>query len=81
MASAEITKHMTFMDTIGRTSLKLKAINVVDDIRERELIVSYEVSLFSQLRKPLMIFAGVASLFVTAWAIGNLDTSIAARKV
>lgn len=38
--SAETELHRTFMDTLGRTTLKLTALNVVDDIRERELVVS-----------------------------------------
>lgn len=71
---------MTFMDTVGRPTLKLKAINVVDDIRDREIIVSYDYSFTASLRKPLTIFAGVIALFFTAWAIGNLDVSIKAKK-
>lgn len=71
---------MTFMDTIGRTMLKVKAINLVDDVRDREIIVSYDYSFVASLRKPVVIFAGVAALFVAAWAVGNLDVSIRSRK-
>jgi len=81
ITSAEITKHMTFMDTIGRTTLTLKAINLVDEIREREIIVTYDYSLMAHLRKPLVIFGGVIALFGAAWAVGSLDVSIASRKV
>lgn len=80
ITGSEITKHKTFMDTIGRTMLKVKAINLVDEIRDRELIVTYDYPLSALLRKPLVIFAGVATVFVTAWAVGNLDVSIRARK-
>jgi hypothetical protein len=31
------------MDTTGRTALTLKAINIVDEFRDRELIVTYEL--------------------------------------
>jgi oligosaccharyltransferase complex subunit alpha (ribophorin I) len=80
LISAEISFHKTFMDTIGRTALTLNAVNVVDDLRDRELIVTYDYPFMAIFRKPLVIFAGFASLFVATWAIGNLDVSITGKK-
>mgnify|MGYP003629446853 CR=1 FL=1 len=68
------------MDTTGRTSLTLTAINIVDDLRDRELIVTYDYPLLAGLRKPLVIFTSFVSLFFAAWAIGSLDVSIRGRK-
>jgi len=68
------------MDTIGRTTLTLNAINIVDDLRDRELIVTYNYPLLAGLRKPLVIFGGVLSLFIAAWAIGSLDVGIKAKR-
>jgi oligosaccharyltransferase complex subunit alpha (ribophorin I) len=68
------------MDTTGRTVLTLTAINIVDDVRDRELIVTYDYPLLAGLRKPLVIFTAVLSLFVTAWAIGSLDVGIKGKK-
>jgi len=68
------------MDTVGRTSLKLTAINVIDDIRDREIIVTYDYPLIAGLRKPLAIFGFVISLFVAAWGIGQLDVSIRGKR-
>ena len=39
LVAAAVTSHQTFMDTLGRTSLKLTAINVIDESRDEELIV------------------------------------------
>jgi len=64
------------MDTLGRTTLTLQAINIVDDLRERELIVTYDYPLLAGLRKPLMIFGSVLSLFAASWVIGSLDVGI-----
>ena len=101
------------MDTLGRTTLKLTAMNLVDDARDTELIVrfpllplyispppypnlsplktipgririsnlihlqvTYTYPLTSALRKPLTIFLGIMSVFVTAWGINMIDTSI-----
>lgn len=94
----EETLHRTFMDTLGRTELKLVALNVVDEARDGQLIVSprgtrspahalltkpfqvtYDYPFVASLRKPFTIFAGVLSIFVAAWAIGRLDTSIGKR--
>ena len=35
-----MTIHRTFMDTTGRTVLQLTAVNLVDELRDRELLVS-----------------------------------------
>lgn len=67
------------MDTTGRTSLTLIAINVVDELRDRELIVTYDYPLLAGLRKPLSICAGMMALFVTVWGIGQLDVGITAK--
>jgi oligosaccharyltransferase complex subunit alpha (ribophorin I) len=76
LVSVETSLHRTFMDTTGRTALTLTAINIVDNFRERELIVTYDYPLLAGLRKPLVIFVTFFGLFVTAWAIGSLDVGI-----
>jgi oligosaccharyltransferase complex subunit alpha (ribophorin I) len=40
LVDAQLDVHKTFMDTIGRTSLQLTAVNLIDEFREREVIVS-----------------------------------------
>ena len=40
LVAEEITSHKTFMDTLGRTTLKLTAMNVIDGSRDQDLIVS-----------------------------------------
>lgn len=68
------------MDTTGRTMLTLNALNIVDDMRDRELIVTYDYPLLAGLRKPLVIFGFVLTLFVTAWGIGSLDVGIKGKR-
>jgi len=68
------------MDTVGRTALTLNAVNIVDELRDREIIVTYDYPVLAAFRKPMVIFAGFASLFVATWAIGNLDVSITGKK-
>ena len=77
LVSSEITSHKTFMDTLGRTTLKLTTMNVVDEARDKDLVVTYDYPLTAAYRKPMTIFAGIMAVFVTAWAIGRLDISIA----
>lgn len=76
---SEIGLHKTFMDTIGRTVLKLTATNVADEARDGQLLVSYDYPFTALLRKPLTIFVGALSIFVAAWVVGNLDVSIKRR--
>jgi oligosaccharyltransferase complex subunit alpha (ribophorin I) len=68
------------MDTIGRTTLTLNAVNIVDDLRDRELIVTYDYPFAAGLRKPLVIFGSVLSLFVAAWVVGSVDVGIRGKK-
>ena len=65
------------MDTLGRTTLKLTAMNVVDEARDKDLIIYYDYPFTAAYRKPITIFAGIIAVFVTAWGIGRLDISIA----
>lgn len=68
------------MDTIGRTSLTLTALNVVDDQRDRDLIVTYDYPSSAAYRKPLVIVAGFVALFVVSWVVGNLDVRIGGKR-
>ncbi|KAF4469416.1 oligosaccharyl transferase complex subunit ost4 [Fusarium albosuccineum] len=52
--SIDLTK--TYLDTVGRTTVTIKARNLVDEFRDRQLIISYDAPLSSALRKPLVIF-------------------------
>lgn len=77
---AEYSLHKTFMDTVGRTELKLSGNNVVDDARDITLLVTYEYTLLSALRKPSTIFAGFVVVYVVVYLVGSVDTSIGKRK-
>ena len=35
-----VSQHRTFMDTLGRTTLTLTAVNVIDESRDADLLVS-----------------------------------------
>jgi oligosaccharyltransferase complex subunit alpha (ribophorin I) len=76
----ETTLHKTFMDTVGRTTLTLTAINLVDDFRDRDLVVSYEYPWTAGYRKPVVLTLGAFALFVFVWAVGSIDTSIGKKK-
>lgn len=68
------------MDTIGRTALVIKARNLVDDFRDRELIVSYDYPLSAVLRKPLIVFGSAMAVLVGALLLGKLDFEFASKK-
>lgn len=80
LASHSISLHRTFMDTLGRTTLTLKTSNLVDELRDKSLVVTYDYTTFASLRKPLVIFAGLLSVFAVSWIIGNIDVSIGERQ-
>ncbi|KAL1310892.1 hypothetical protein AAFC00_001123 [Neodothiora populina] len=72
----KLDMHRTFMDTLGRTTLKLTALNVVDDFRDRDVIVTYDYPFMAGFRKPTVIFASVLGTFSFAWVVSKLDVSI-----
>jgi len=74
--SHSISFHRTFMDTVGRTTLTITAINIVDELRDRDIVVTYDYPFTARFRKPLTISAGLAFVFILSWVIGNLDVSI-----
>ncbi|OAL33713.1 hypothetical protein AYO20_07051 [Fonsecaea nubica] len=77
---AEYDLHKTFMDTLGRTELKLTAYNVVDEARDVTILVTYEYPFLAAFRKPMTIFTGLAVVFVLAYLVGSVDTSIGKKK-
>lgn len=68
------------MDTLGRTSLTLTAMNIVDELRDRQLVITYEYPFAARFRKPLTIFAGLLVVFGVSWVVGNLDVSIGKKQ-
>jgi dolichyl-diphosphooligosaccharide---protein glycosyltransferase subunit 1 (ribophorin I) len=60
--------------------LTLTAHNLIDELRGRELIVTYDYPFFASLRKPLVIAATVLTLFVAAYVLGSLDVGISGKK-
>lgn len=73
IVSAEVEIHKTFLDSVGRTALIIKARNLVDDFRDRELIVSYDVPFLSSISKPLVIFGSMAATFIVAYIVGGIE--------
>ena len=79
ITSSDVSIHKTFLDTIGRTVLVIKARNLVDDFRDRELIVTYDYPLSAAIRKPLVIFGSVIAVFAAAWALGNVELNFSKK--
>lgn len=80
IASHSVDVQKTYLDTVGRTTLTIVADNLVDDFRERELIVSYDYPFLASLRKPLVVFASTMGVFVAAWIIGGLEVKFSSKK-
>ncbi|KAJ5896070.1 Ribophorin I [Penicillium subrubescens] len=76
---ASLSSLKTYMDTLGRTTLTLEVDSLTDEARDAQLMVTYDHTLMDALRKPLTIFAGLLTVFVGIWFIGNLDVSIKKR--
>lgn len=62
--------HKTFLDSLGRTAIKLSFENVVDEKRGTELVVVYEYPRLAGLRKVIVVAMGVLAIFVLRMAGG-----------
>ncbi|KAK7414323.1 dolichyl-diphosphooligosaccharide--protein glycosyltransferase subunit 1 [Neonectria punicea] len=80
ITSTSVGIAKTYLDTVGRTSVTIEARNLVDEFRDRELIISYDAPLSSALRKPIVIFASMMAFFFTTWAIGTVQVGFQPRK-
>ncbi|KAI5308287.1 dolichyl-diphosphooligosaccharide--protein glycosyltransferase subunit 1, partial [Ascosphaera atra] len=76
---AEIGTAKTFMDTVGRTVLRLRMRNVVDDARGGFLVVTYKYSTLDLLRKPFTFAVGMFAVYAAWWVLGKIDVSIKQR--
>ena len=70
----------TYLDTVGRTVLTIKARNLADDFQGRELIVSYDYPFLATLRKPLVVFSGMISVFIGMWALSKVELGFSPAK-
>jgi oligosaccharyltransferase complex subunit alpha (ribophorin I) len=77
---SDISFHRTFMDTVGRTALTVHAINLVDEFRDRDIIVTYDLPWTAGFRKPITLGVGMFAVFAVWWVVGSLDTSIGKKK-
>ncbi|KAM4055159.1 ribophorin I domain-containing protein [Hirsutella rhossiliensis] len=71
--------HKTYLDTMGRTAVVVKARNLVDDFRDRDLIISYETSLVGMMRKPAIVFSSMLAVFAAAWAVGKVEVGFSKK--
>ncbi|CCJ30065.1 unnamed protein product [Pneumocystis jirovecii] len=55
ISKKEISVHKTYMDIIGRTSVKLFTENLVDKMSSEDIFIIYNYSTLENLRKPLTI--------------------------
>lgn len=54
--------------------------NMVDEQRDRDLIVTYDYPASAGYRKPLTLVVGMVGLFVGVWAFSKMDTTISVKK-
>ncbi|KAL7266986.1 dolichyl-diphosphooligosaccharide--protein glycosyltransferase subunit 1 [Rhizina undulata] len=68
--------HKTFMDTVGRTAIKLTAYNVVDEQHRKELIVTYHYPKAAIFRKPFVLVTAALTLFMASWIFSKINVKI-----
>ncbi|RFU77929.1 oligosaccharyltransferase alpha subunit [Trichoderma arundinaceum] len=79
IVETSIGVHKTYLDTTGRTAVVIKAKNLADDFRFRDLIISYETPLSGTLRKPVVVFASMLAVYAAAWAVGKVEVGFSSK--
>jgi oligosaccharyltransferase complex subunit alpha (ribophorin I) len=74
-----VDHQRTYLDTVGRTVLTIKGRNLPDELRDRELYVSYDYSLIAGLRKPFVIFTSMMGVFVGAWLLSKVEVKFSTK--
>ncbi|QSL66537.1 hypothetical protein MERGE_000917 [Pneumocystis wakefieldiae] len=76
ITKSEISTYKTYMDVIGRTSIKLFATNLVDTLSSEEIFVLYDYPLWNNFRKPLAISIAFGVLFLSSSLLKKLKIRI-----
>lgn len=79
IVESSVDVHKTYLDTIGRTSVTIKAKNLGDEFRYRDLIITYETPLAGTLRKPVVVFASMLAVYAAAWALGKVQVGFSSK--
>jgi oligosaccharyltransferase complex subunit alpha (ribophorin I) len=67
----------SFMDTVGRPTLKLTTFNVADDLRDgADLVVEYDYPWLNTYRKPAVVAVSILAVFTVSWVLRGLDLTI-----
>lgn len=77
ITESSVGVHKTYLDTLGRTSVTIKAQNLVDEFRDRHVIITYDATLASALRKPILVFASMMAIYASAWVVGSIRVGFA----
>jgi oligosaccharyltransferase complex subunit alpha (ribophorin I) len=78
--SEERYLHHSFLDSFGRTAVRLTFENVVDEKRGQEMVVIYEYPRFAGLRKVIVVALGVFTIFAVRLGGGWLFEGGIGRK-
>lgn len=77
--SDEITTHSSFLDTLGRTNLRIRARNLNDEMSGKNLLVTYDYDRLAGTRKPFNILLLCLILFFSAGLLKSKNYSIGAK--
>jgi oligosaccharyltransferase complex subunit alpha (ribophorin I) len=75
-----LSKTYSYLDTIGRPTVKLAYGNLIDGHRGGDLYVQYTYTQWDALRKPLVITATLASIFTMVLFLSKVDVSILKKR-
>jgi len=80
ITEAKVHLVRTYLDTVGRTVLTIKTRNMVDDYRDRELVVTYDYPLLASLRKPVVIFSSTLGALSLLWMVMKIDLRFSSKN-
>lgn len=52
---------------------------MVDEFRDRNLIIAYDATPMAALRKPFVVFASMLAVYGAAWAVGKIPVGFSKK--
>ena len=52
---------------------------MVDEFRDRNLIIAYDATPMAALRKPFAVFASMLAVYGAAWAVGKIPVGFSKK--
>jgi oligosaccharyltransferase complex subunit alpha (ribophorin I) len=78
--NSSLETTFSYLDTVGRPTVRLQFKNLVDGHRHREVLIRYHYSVLSALRKPASVALAFALIFTLGVFLSKINLSVSRKR-